>query len=175
MDIAKRSRNAEIRANRTQSRVDLENILGLSVEAGIVDSGVVYAVFLATSDADFHLEPQTDFRHTSKIFDTGGDVLLFWFLGKIEHVRGEERLLMLLVVLFVGFEHTVEPGKELMGAVIAVKDHGTEKETGQRHSRITAITYMPYAFATVRIWWAAAMAPVMEACCLSLARPLPAK
>ena len=36
-------------------------------------------------------------------------------------------------------------------------------------------THTPYAFATVRMWWAAAMAPVMDACCLSFARPLPAK
>lgn len=36
-------------------------------------------------------------------------------------------------------------------------------------------TYTPYCFATVRTWWAAAMAPVIEACCLSLARPFPAK
>lgn len=36
-------------------------------------------------------------------------------------------------------------------------------------------TYTPYSLATVRTWWAAATAPRIDACCLSLARPLPAK
>jgi hypothetical protein len=36
-------------------------------------------------------------------------------------------------------------------------------------------TYTPYSFATVRMWSAAAVAPRMDACCLSFAMPLPAK
>lgn len=39
----------------------------------------------------------------------------------------EEGFLVLLEVSLVGFEHTIEPGEELVGAVIGVKDDGAVK------------------------------------------------
>lgn len=38
---------------------------------------------------------------------------------------GEEGFTMLLEVLLIGVEHTIEPGEELVSAMIGVHDDGT--------------------------------------------------
>lgn len=130
--------NREIRADLAQRIVDLINIATLGVKGSIVDTSVVNTVFFTASYTDFHLEPDTNLAHPLEVLDAGANVFFVGFFGKVEHMRGEERLSMLPVVCFIGFEHTVKPLQELLGAVIRVEDDrnavrggdGTDKVRG---------------------------------------------
>jgi hypothetical protein len=104
--------------------VDVEDVLGLGVEGRVVDVRVVDTVLLTTGDTDLHLEPLVDLGHALEVLLADLDVLLLRLLGKVEHVRREEGLSVLLEVLLVGGEHAVEPGEELLGAVVGVEDDG---------------------------------------------------
>lgn len=178
--ITERSRYAKVGTDCRQRSVYVVNVLRLGVQAVVVDAGIVDTVFLTARDTDFHFKPETYCRHTFEIFDARRDVLLLRLFGEIEHVGREQGFLVLLVVLFVCFEHAIEPRKKLFSTVIGVQDYGTvmveSRVRGaktQMHSTIA--TYTPYALDTVRMWCAAATAPIMDACCLSLAKPFPAK
>jgi len=129
VDVSERGSDAEVGANSAQCLVDFMNIGGLGVESRIVDTGVVDAIFLTTSDTDFHLEPETDGCHALEILGTSGDVVLLGLFGEIEHVGREERLLVFLEVSFIGLEHPIEPRKELLSAVVAMEDNGTVSTT----------------------------------------------
>lgn len=109
VDVSKGSSDAEVGADGAQSRVDIPDICRLGVEFGVVDASVIDAILLTTSDTDLHLKPDAEGGHAFKVFDTGGNIVLFTLLRKVEHMRGEERFLMFLEVRFVGFEHTIEP------------------------------------------------------------------
>jgi hypothetical protein len=175
--ITERSCYAKVGTDWRQRRVYVVYVLWLGVQAVVVDTGIVNTIFLATSNADFHFKPETNWRHAFEVFDAHRNVLLLRFLGEIKHVGREQGFLVLLIVLFVCFEHAIKPRKELFSTVVGVQDYGTDGRTasqrGLMHS--TLATYTPYALDTVRMWCAAAMAPIMEACCLSLAKPFPAK
>jgi hypothetical protein len=54
----------------------------------------------------------------------GLDVVVDRLLRQIDHVGGEEGLAVELEVALVLVEHTVEPGQELLGAVVGVEDDG---------------------------------------------------
>lgn len=125
VDISESGRDAEVGANSIQRRVDIPDILRLSVELGVVDASVIDTVLLTASDTDLHLEPDAEGGHAFKVFDTGGNILLFALLGEVKHMRGEERLLVLLEVGFIGLEHTVEPRQEFVSAMVGVQDDGT--------------------------------------------------
>lgn len=61
--------------------------------------------------------------HALHVLDADLDVLVEGLLREIDHVGGEERLAVGLEVLLVGLEHAVEPGEELLGAVVRVEHH----------------------------------------------------
>jgi hypothetical protein len=178
--VTESSRYAKVGTDFRQRIVYIVDVLRLGVQAAVVDTGIVDTIFLTARDTDFHFKPETYRRHAFEILDARRDVLFLRLLGEIKHVRGEQGFLVLLVVLLVCCEHAIEPRKELFGTVIGVQDYGTDMAEPrvrgvktQMHSTIA--TYTPYTFDTVRMWCAAAIAPVMDACCLSLANPFPAK
>jgi hypothetical protein len=80
MDVSKSSGNAEIGSDIDEGLVDVVHVFRLSVQAGVVDTGVVDAVLLPTSNADLHLEPDTKGCHTFEVFHTSSNVFFFWFL-----------------------------------------------------------------------------------------------
>lgn len=59
--------------------------------------------------------------HALHVLDADLDVLGEGLLGEVEHVGGEEGLAVGLEVGLVGGYHAVEPGEELLGAVVRVE------------------------------------------------------
>ena len=110
--------------------VDVKDVFGLGVQAGVVDLGVVDTVLLSTGDTDLHLEPLVHLGHPLKVLDAGLNVLLLGLFGQVQHVRGEEGDTVLLEVGLVGVEHSIEPGQELLGAVVRVHDDGDSVSRG---------------------------------------------
>ena len=55
MNVAESSSDGEVRADWAESLVDLVDVLGLGIEAVVVDALVVHAIFLTARDTDFHL------------------------------------------------------------------------------------------------------------------------
>jgi hypothetical protein len=123
--ITERSCYAKVGADWRQRSVYVVYVLRLGVQAVVVDASIVDTIFLATSNTDFHFKPDTYWRHAFEIFDAGRNVLLLRLLGEIKHVGREQGFLVLLVVLFVCFEHAIKPRKELFSTVIGVQDYGT--------------------------------------------------
>lgn len=72
----------------------------------------------------YHLEPLLHGSSTLEVLGGGSNVLLSRLLRQVNHVTGEERLAVLLEVALVLVEQTVEPGQELLGAVVGVQDDG---------------------------------------------------
>ena len=104
--------------------VDVEDVLGLGVEGVVVNVLVVDTVLLTTSDTDLHLEPLLHGRSPLQVCLGGLYVVLDLLLGQIDHVAGEQGLVVLLEVGLVSVEHAVQPGQELLGAVVGVQDDG---------------------------------------------------
>lgn len=124
VDVTETSGDGEVGGDGGEGVVDVEDILGLSVERVVVDILVVDTILLTTGDTDLHLEPLLHGSSTLEVGGSGLDVPLNGLLGEIDHVRGEERLAGLLEVGLIGVEHAIEPGEELLGAVVGVKDDG---------------------------------------------------
>lgn len=122
VDVAETGSDGEVGRNGGESVVNVENVLGLSVERGIVNVLVVDAVLLTTSDANLHLEPLLHGRSALEVSGGGLNVPVDRLLGKINHVRAEERLTRGLEVSLVGIKHAIEPGKKLLGTVVSVED-----------------------------------------------------
>jgi len=59
--VPKSGRDAEIRSNCAQGFINIMDVLRLGVQTGVVDASIVDAIFLAASDTNLHLEPETDF------------------------------------------------------------------------------------------------------------------
>lgn len=72
----------------------------------------------------YHLEPLLHGGSTLEVGLGGLDVLLDGLLRQINHVGGEEGLAVELEVALVLIEHTVQPGQELLSAVVGVEDDG---------------------------------------------------
>lgn len=124
VDVAEASGNGEVGRDGGEGVVDVEDVLGLGVEGVVVNVLVVDAVLLATGDANLHLEP---LLHGGSALEVGGgglDVPVDGLLGEINHVGAEEGLASGLEVRLVGVEHAIEPGQELLGAVVGVQDDG---------------------------------------------------
>jgi hypothetical protein len=68
-----------------------------------------------TCDTNFHLEPDPERRRAPELLGADFNVFVLRLLGQVKHVRGEESFAVLLEVLFVGLEHTIEPWEELLG------------------------------------------------------------
>jgi len=124
VDVSETGSDGEGLGDGGKGVVDFEDVLGLSVEGSVVDAGVVDTILLTTGNTDFHLEPKFNLSHTLEVLLAGLDVLLLGLFGEIEHVGGEKGFSFLLVVSLIGIEHTVEPGKELLGAVVGVENDG---------------------------------------------------
>jgi len=140
VDVTETGSDGEAWGDLGKSRVDLPDVLRLGVEGSVVDGRVVDTVLLTTGDTDLHLEPDcpsaryssncaldpltSDLGHSLKVLHTDLNVLLLGLLGHVQHVGGEQGLSVLLVVGLVGIEHTIEPWKELLGAVVRVENDG---------------------------------------------------
>ena len=130
MDVSEPGRDAEVGRDLDKSLVDLPDVLRLGVEGVVVDILVVDTILLAASDANLHLEPLLPGGGTLKVLGRGLDIVLNILLRKIDHVAAEEGNTSLLEEGLVGVHHPVEPGKKLLGAVVAVKDHGNAIRAG---------------------------------------------
>lgn len=86
VDVAEGSGNGEVGADGREGRVDVPDVLGLGVEAGAVDAGVIDAILLAAGDADLHFEPEAEGSHALEVANALCDVVLLGLLGEIEHV-----------------------------------------------------------------------------------------
>lgn len=75
-------------------------------------------------DETYHLEPLLHGGSALEVGSGGLDVVVDGLLGQIDHVGGEEGLAVELEVALVLIEHTIEPGQELLGAVVGVEDDG---------------------------------------------------
>ena len=128
--VSERSRNAEIGADSRKREMYVVHVLGLGVQAVVVDTSVINAIFFTTRDTYFHLEPDTQRRHAFEILGARRDILILWLLGKIEHVGREQGFLVDLVILFICVEHAIEPREELFGTVIRVQNHWTVNRIG---------------------------------------------
>jgi hypothetical protein len=127
MYVSKCGHDTEVGTERVQCDIDIPDIGGLSVQRGVVHTCVVHTIFFIAGDTNFHLKPDPDRRHVLEVRGADFDVFVLRLLGQVKHVRGKESFAMLLEVLFVGLEHTVEPWEELLGAVVAVQDNWPDK------------------------------------------------
>ncbi|KAI6758907.1 hypothetical protein HG531_014047 [Fusarium graminearum] len=89
VDVTKASGDREVGGDGGESVVDVEDILGLSVERVVVNILVVNTVLLTTSDANLHLEPLLHGGSALEVLGGGLNVPLNGLLGKINHVGGE--------------------------------------------------------------------------------------
>ena len=87
MNVSKSSSDAEHWRDSGKSLVDIPNIFGLSVQAVVVNSGIVNTVLFSSGDTNLHLEPEIDLGHTAKVLGADLDVFFFALLGEIKHVR----------------------------------------------------------------------------------------
>ena len=124
VDVAEAGSDGEVGRDLAEILDDVLDILGLGVEGVVINVLVVDTILLATSDTNLHLEPLLHGSGALKVLGSGLDVPLDGLLGEIDHVRGEEGLPSSLEVGLVGVKHTIEPGQELLGAVVGVEDDG---------------------------------------------------
>lgn len=124
VNVSESGSDTKVRADGTQGSIDLPDIFRLSVEFGVVDSSVVDPVLLTTSNTDLHLEPNAEGRHPREVLDTGGDIIFLALLGKVKHMRGEERFLVLLEIGFISLKHAIKPRQEFMSAMVGVQHNG---------------------------------------------------
>ena len=71
----------------------------------------------------YHLEPLLHWGSTFKVCSSGGNVVVNFLLAQVDHVAGEERLAVGLEVSLISVQETIQPWKELLGAVISVEDN----------------------------------------------------
>lgn len=80
VDVTKTSGNREQVCDLAEGIVDIEDILGLGVERGIVNTRVVDTILLASSDTDLHLEVAVDLGHALEVFDADFNVFFLALL-----------------------------------------------------------------------------------------------
>jgi hypothetical protein len=124
VNVAETSGNGEVGGDLGELLVDVQDVLGLGVERVVVNILVVNTVLLTTGDTDLHLEPLLHGSSALEVLLGGLNVPLNLLLRQVDHVRGEEGLVVLLEVGLVGIEHAVQPWQKLLGAVVGVKDDG---------------------------------------------------
>jgi len=86
--VSKRSRYAKVGADCRECGVYVVHFLRLGVQAAVLDTGVINAIFFTARDTNF-LEPDTQRRHAFEIFDASCDVLILRLLGEVKHVGRE--------------------------------------------------------------------------------------
>lgn len=124
VDVAEASSNGEVGGDRGEGVVNVEDVLGLSVEGVVVHILIVDTILLTASDTNLHLEPLLHGGSALQVGSGGLDVVVDGLLREIDHVGAEEGLASGLEVSLIGVEHAVEPGKQLLGAVVGVQDNG---------------------------------------------------
>lgn len=72
----------------------------------------------------YHLEPLVHLGSTLSVLLGDSNVLLLLLFRQVNHVAGEERLAVLVEELLIGIEHAIQPGEELLGAMVGVEDNG---------------------------------------------------
>lgn len=79
---------------------------------------------LLCRDKSYHLEPLLHGGSTLEVLGGGLDVVLDGLLREIDHVGREQGLAVLLEILLISVKHAVQPGQQLLGAVVGVQDNG---------------------------------------------------
>ena len=110
--------------------VGVEDFFGLGVKTRRVDVGVVNTIFLTSGDTEFKLEEKIDLGHAFHVLLADANVFFEGFLGKVKHVRGEERFAGFREVLLAGFNESVEPGQPGLLAMVGVKHNGDTVKVG---------------------------------------------
>ena len=77
-----------------------------------------------------HLKPLLHRRSSLQVLGGSLDIVVDGLLGEIDHVAGEQRLAVQLVVALVLIQQTVQPGQQLLGAVVGVQDDGDAVDRG---------------------------------------------
>jgi len=124
MDVAKCGGDGEHVADLGEGLVHGIHLFGGGVELFGINVLVVDTILFAASDTDLHLQPDLHLDETLKVLYADCNVLLIGLFAEIKHVRGVEGLSVLLEVSLVGLNHAIEPGEELLRAVVGVKDDG---------------------------------------------------
>lgn len=124
VNVTEASGNGEVRGDGGESVVNVEDILRLSVEGVVVNILVVDTILLATSDTNLHLEPLLHGGSTLQVLGSGLNVEVDGLLRKIDHVRREQGLAVLLEVSLISLEHAIEPRQKLLSTVVGVEDDG---------------------------------------------------
>lgn len=124
MNVTETGSDGEVGADGLQGLDNGQDVLGLSVQRVVVNVLVVDTVLLTTGDTNLHLEPLLHGGSALEVGSGSVDVVVDGLLGQVDHVGGEERLAVLLEVLLIGVEHTVQPWQKLLGAVVGVEDNG---------------------------------------------------
>lgn len=130
VDVTETSGNGEVGGDFRELLVDVQDVLGLSVEGVVVNILVVDTVLLTTGNTDLHLEPLLHGSSALEVLLGGLDVPLDLLLRQIDHVGREEGLAVLLEVSLVGIEHAIQPGQKLLRAVVGVEDNGNAVSRG---------------------------------------------
>jgi hypothetical protein len=116
--------NLEISISKSTYRleciVNVQNVLRLSIQTGIVDMFVVDTIFFTTRDSNFHFKQTLHGSHTFQVIGANFDVFFLGFFRQVEHVRGKERFPILLEVFFVSLQHSIEPREQLFGTMVRV-------------------------------------------------------
>lgn len=71
----------------------------------------------------YHLKPLLHWCSSLQVCGSSLDVVFNLLLAQIDHVGGEQRLVVLLEVFLISVEKTIQPWQELLGAVISVEDN----------------------------------------------------
>mmetsp|Transcript_7252 Transcript_7252/g.17684 ORF Transcript_7252/g.17684 Transcript_7252/m.17684 type:complete len:260 (+) Transcript_7252:546-1325(+) len=132
MNISKGSGDRKHWSDLREGFVDRPDLLRCGIKFFRVDILIVHTIFYSSSDTDFHLQPDLHRCHALEVFNTSHNVFVVGFRGKIDHVRRKQRFSVHGEKLFVGLEHTVEPRKKFLGAVVGVKDNGNIVVLGYR-------------------------------------------
>ena len=122
VDVTEGSSDGEAGSDLTEGGVHLVDILGLGVQAGVLDTAVVDSVLLSSSHTNLHLQEDSELVAALEVLAGDGQVVLHGLGGQINHVGRVESSASLLEVLLRGIEATVEPGEQLLGAVVGVED-----------------------------------------------------
>lgn len=124
VDITEASGDAEVGRDRAERLVDVPDVLGLRVEGVVVNVLVVDTILLAAGDANLHLEPLLPWRSTCEVLGSGLDVVVDALLRKIDHVAAEQRDAVFLEEGLIRVHHTIQPRKQLLGAVVGMQNDG---------------------------------------------------
>ena len=121
--VAEGGCDGEVLADLDEALICVSDISRAGIECGLILVGVVNAVFLAAGAAELELEGHAHLAHSLEVGAAEINVVLQGLDGKVDHVGGEQRNSVILVVSLAGVKKAVDPGKELLCAVVGV-DHG---------------------------------------------------